>query len=116
MTSEFPTAELDVNNSPLNITFGTMSQLNTQDAIRNWKVQWSIDKYYWNDVLQYTVPDFAVDANKRVNQLPGSKFITVNLPDSALGLEKVYVRLVPTGNVDTKKYSAINYFAIRYNK
>ena len=113
---EFPTAELDVNNSPLNITFGTMSQLNTQDAIRNWKVQWSIDKYYWNDVLQYTVPDFAVDANKRVNQLPGSKFITVNLPDSALGLEKVYVRLVPTGNVDTKKYSAINYFAIRYNK
>ena len=114
--AEFPTADLTSENSPLNITFGTMNHLKKENAIRNWKVQWSSDKEEWNDVASYTVPDFAVDANRKVSQLPGTKFITVNLPDETLGLEKVYVRLVPTDNSYTSSiYNAINYFAIRYN-
>ena len=114
--AEFPTAELTEVNSPLNITFGTMNHLKKENAIRNWKIQWSEDKSDWRDVANYTVPDFAVDANRRVNQLPGTKFITVNLPDETLGLEKVYVRLVPTDEKYTSSiYNAINYFAVRYN-
>lgn len=114
--AEFPTADLTEANSPLNITFGTMNHLKKENAIRNWKVQWSSDKEDWKDVASYTVPDFAVDANRKVSQLPGTKFITVNLPDEVLGLEKVYVRLVPTDKSFTSSiYNAINYFAIRYN-
>ena len=115
--AEFPTADLTEANSPLNITFGTMNHLKKENAIRNWKVQWSADKEDWKDVSAYTVPDFAVDANRKVSQLPGTKFITVNIPDEALGLEKVYVRLVPTDKSFTSSvYNAINYFAVRYNK
>ncbi|MBR2856856.1 MAG: BACON domain-containing protein [Bacteroidales bacterium] len=114
--AEFPTADLTEANSPLNITFGTMNHLKKENAIRNWKVQWSSDKEEWNDVASYTVPDFAVDANRKVSQLPGTKFITVNLPDETLGLEKVYVRLVPTDkNFTSSIYNAVNYFAIRHN-
>ena len=115
--AEFSTEGLTAQNSPLNVTFGTMSKLKTLNAIRDWKVQWSADKVDWKDVTTYTVPDFAVDTNKNVNQLPGTKFITVNIPDEILGLPKAYVRLVPTGqNLDSALYNAINYFAIRYNK
>lgn len=115
--AEFPTADLTSENSPLNITFGTMNHLKKENAIRNWKVQWSADKEDWKDVSAYTIPDFAVDANRKVSQLPGTKFITVNIPDEALGLEKVYVRLVPTDKSFTSSvYNAINYFAVRYNK
>ena len=115
--AEFPTADLTSENSPLNITFGTMNHLKKENAIRNWKVQWSADKEDWKDVSAYTVPDFAVDANRKVSQLPGTKFITVNIPDEALGLEKVYVRLVPTDQSFTSSiYNAVNYFAIRHNK
>ena len=93
-----------------------MNHLKKENAIRNWKVQWSSDKEDWKDVSRYTVPDFAVDANKRVNQLPGTKFITVNLPDETLGLEKVYVRLVPEDkSISSSIYNAINYVSIRHN-
>ena len=113
---EFSTEGLTAQNSPLNITFGTMNKLKTPNAIRDWKVQWSADKLDWKDVTTYTVPDFAVDTDKKVNQLPGTKFITVNIQDEILGLQKAYVRLVPTGQgLDLALYNAINYFAIRYN-
>lgn len=113
---EFPTVGLTADNSPLNLTFGTMNHLKKENAIRNWKVQCSVDMVNWKDVAEYTVPDFAVDKNKRVNQLPGTKFITVNLPDDMLGKEKVFVRLVPVGEKFTASlYNAINYVAIRHN-
>lgn len=113
---EFPTSGLTAENSPLNITFGTMSHLKKENAIRNWTVECSLDKENWETVKKYTVPDFAVDKNRRVNQLPGTKFITVNLPDELLGAEKVYVRLVPEDKSYTSSlYNAINYVAIRHN-
>lgn len=113
---EFPTKELTAENSPLNITFGTMNHLKKENAIRNWTVQWSLDKKNWHTVQEYTVPDFAVDKNRRVNQLPGTKFITVNLPDEMLGADKVFVRLIPEAKEYTASiYNAINYVAIRHN-
>jgi hypothetical protein len=52
----------------------------------------------------------------------------MNLPDTMLGHEKVYVRLIPASasvgtsssyaggtKISTSAYNAINYFAIRYN-
>jgi hypothetical protein len=99
-------------------------------APRYWAVEYSVDGQNWseNPVLQYTVPDFVDKANRRVFQLPGTKYITVNLPDEFLGQDKVYVRLRPTstrggtaasyeGNtiIPSDRYNAINYVAIRYN-
>lgn len=113
---EFPTVGLTTANSPLNITFGTMNHLKKENAIRNWTIQCSLDKEEWRTVKNYTVPDFAVDKNRRVNQLPGTKFITVNLPDELLGAEKVYVRFVPENkSYSSSIYNAINYVAIRHN-
>ena len=114
--AEFSTAELDVTNYPLNVTFGTMNHLKKENAIRNWVVEWSEDKENWTKVCDYNVPDFAVDKNRKLNQLPGTKFITVNLPEETLGVERIYVRLMPAKKASSKDlYNAINYFAIRYN-
>ena len=81
-----------------------------------------------NPVAEYTVPDFVDKANRRVFQLPGIKYITVNLPDEVLGKERVYIRLRPTStkvgtattyeggsSISSSCYNAINYVAIRYN-
>lgn len=127
--AEFPTSGLTAANSPLNLTFGTMNHINSYGAPRYWNVECSTDGQLWTKVHEYTVPDFAGSANKKIYKLPGTKFITVNLPDSMLGQDKVYVRLVPSSlkvgtassydggsKITDSRYNAINYFAIRYNK
>lgn len=129
--TEFSTSELTAANSPLNITFGTMGSITLgPGAPRYWAVEWSEDGETWseNPVAEYTVPDFVDKANRRVFQLPGIKFVTVNLPDDVLGKERVYIRLRPTStkvgtattyeggsSVSSSCYNAINYVAIRYN-
>ena len=129
--TEFSTSELTSANCPLNLTFGTMGSITLgPGAPRYWAVEWSEDGETWaeNPVLEYTVPDFVDKANRRVFQLPGTKFITVNLPDELLGKDRVYVRLRPTSTkcgtassyegsttLVSSCYNAINYVAIRYN-
>lgn len=129
--TEFSTSELTVANSPLNLTFGTMGSITLgPGAPRYWAVECSVDGQKWSEtpVLQYTVPDFVDKANRRVFQLPGTKYITVNLPDELIGKDKVYVRLRPTSTrggtaasyegsttIPSDRYNAINYVAIRYN-
>ena len=129
--TEFSTSELTAANSPLNLTFGTMGSITLgPGAPRYWAVECSLDGQYWDEtpVMQYTVPDFVDKANRRVYQLPGTKYITVNLPDNLLGNEKVYVRLRPVStkggkgssyegstSIPSSCYNAINYVAIRYN-
>ena len=127
--AEFSTADLTTANSPLNVTFGTMNHINSIGAPRYWKMECSVDgKQTWIHVGNYTVPDFVYTASLKTYQLPGTKFITMNLPDSALGASKVYVRLIPASaavgtsssyaggtKISTSAYNAINYFAIRYN-
>ena len=128
--TEFSTSELTEANSPLNLTFGTMGSITLgPGAPRYWAVECSVDGQNWseNPVLQYTVPDFVDKANRRVFQLPGTKYITVNLPNEFLGKDKVYVRLRPTSTrggtaasyegsttIPSDRYNAINYVAIRY--
>ena len=128
---EFPTSELTVANSPLNLTIGTMGSITKgPGAPRYWVVQWSEDGENWseNAIDEYTVPDFVNKANRLVNQLPGTKYITINLPDEMLGKDKVYVRLKPKNasvgkgttydggtSIVSSCYNAINYVAIRYN-
>ena len=128
---DFSTSGLSsANNSPLNLTFGTMNSITKgPGAPRYWLVQWKTKDGDWEDVMEYTVPDFVDKANRRVYQLPGTKFITVNLPDEAIGQERIYIRLKPknattgaassyNGGTSIKSgcYNAINYVAIRYNK
>lgn len=99
-------------------------------APRFWKVECSLNGTVWSKVADYTVPDFPAASSRRVWQLPGTKYITVNLPDNMIGREEVYVRLIPSenkagnassyvasgNNIGETSYNAINYFAIRYNK
>ena len=129
--AEFSTKDLSAGNAPLNLTFGTMNHIENVGAPRFWIVQCKPEGGQWQDVCDYSVPDFVNPKGPRVYQLPGTKYITVNLPDSMLAAEKVYVRLLPNkdkllaGTATTYSgdktpvascYNAINYFAIRYNK
>lgn len=131
--AEFSTKDLTAANSPLNLTFGTMNHIENVGAPRFWKVQYKLEGGQWQDVVGggYSVPDFVNPKGPRVYQLPGTKYITVNLPDAVLSAEKVYVRLLPNKEKllagtatsysddktpDASRYNAINYFAIRYNK
>ena len=125
---EFSTAGLTEDHKPLNLTFGTVASITKGPGLpRYWIVQWCDDGNTWKDVHEYTVPDFVNSANLRVFQLPGIKYITVNLPDEILGKEKVYVRLKPKdtkvggasyddgSTIASDAYNGINYVAIRYN-
>ena len=129
--AEFSTKNLSSANSPLNLTFGTMNHIGSLGAPRYWKVQCRVDGGNWQPACEYSVPDFYYSKGPRVYQLPGTKYITVNLPDSMLSADKVYVRLIPdadrllaatadsyagTDKITSSSYNAINYFAIRYNK
>ena len=126
---EFSTAGLTEDNKPLNLTFGTVASITKGPGLpRYWIVQWCDDGKTWKTVHEYTVPDFVNSANLRAFQLPGIKYITVNLPDEILGKEKVYVRLKPKdtkvggasyddgAKIESVAYNGINYVAIRYNK
>lgn len=104
---------------------------------RFWKAEWSLtgdmdNEADWNYITSYTVPDMVVWANTLLSQCPGYKAIDVELPLTLLGKENVYIRLMPENNkasngaswvdkgatisVKGDATSAMNYFAIRYNK
>ncbi len=127
---EFSTENLDTDNSPLSIQFGTMNHIGYFGAPRYWAVEWSTDGINWNRVATYSVPDFPASNTRKVFQLPGTKYVSVNLPDNALGQPLVYVRLIPAmlgvgsdsvyfssgASFTSNRFNAINYFAIRYKK
>ena len=133
---EFSTEGLSAANSPLSVQFGTMNHIGYTGAPRYWSLDWSSDGTNWQRMRTFSVPDFPSANSRKVYHLPGTKYLSVNLPDAALGLEKVYVRILPTGSsgldantgigTDTAYYSnsafnsnrfnALNYFAVRCNK
>jgi hypothetical protein len=128
---EFSTEGLIAANFPLSVSLGAINGLGESvGAPRYWQLEWSIDNSEWTKFAEYTVPDFPIVYKKRPWQCPGYKMMTFNLPeDSALlGKEKVYVRMKPanqsagtfdtydTGTVTATAQSALNYFAVRYNK
>ena len=121
-----------------------ISVLNTQQnwyAPRFWKAEWSEvdsmdakDDAKWHLIGNYTIPDVSVWANTLYSSIVGYKTIDFELPLDILGKPAVYIRLVPVSDVcsngsdyandilinqpagDGAHASAIEYFAIRYNK
>ena len=133
----FPTTELTASNFPISVQFGAVNGqgegegANGVGAPRYWKVEYSTNNgSSWITAYEYTVPDFSVLYKKRVWQCPGFKMVTCTLPqdNELLGKDKVMVRLIPAstkagtmdsydgGSVNSTSKSALNYFAIRYNK
>lgn len=117
--------------SPLSVQLGTMGCIDGYGAPRYWVLEHSIDGKTWEESAEYTVPDFSYAVPKRFFQLPGTKYMTFNLPSKLKDQEKVYVRMRPDpekvlcGNassydggktINEKRYNAINYFAVRYKK
>lgn len=135
--AKFPTTGITSDNFPLSVQFGAINGqgegvgANGIGAPRYWKVEYSTNLgESWITAHEYTVPDFSVLYKKRVWQCPGYKMITCNLPfdNELLGKEEIRVRLIPAstkagtmdsydgGTVRPDGKSALNYFAIRYNK
>ena len=70
----------------------------------------------WTDVMEFTIPNVVAWTNTQLTQCPGFKPVNIQLPaDQLCGNEKVYIRLVPNSS-STSGASAMNYFAVRYNK
>ena len=125
---EFSTQGLSEAQGPVSVVFGTMNAINGYGAPRHWKAEYSLDGEVWYSICTYTVPDFVVAAAKKAYQLPGTKYIMFNLPESVKSVDKAYVRLVPAnkvagtadsyegGSVSSSRYNALNYLSIRYTK
>ena len=70
----------------------------------------------WTDVMEFTIPNVVAWTNTQLTQCPGFKPVDIPLPaDQLCDKEKVYIRLVPDSS-STSGASAMNYFAVRYNK
>lgn len=108
-----------------------LSVLNTSGGKcpNEWKAEWaeSKDAETWMHIADYNVPDIVRDAITESWQSPGYKPVDIRLPSEMLGKEKVYIRLTPRSRKGSSvvyldsdfsngSYSAMNYFAIRYNK
>lgn len=130
-TATFSTEGLTESNLPLSVQFGAFNGLGQSiGAPRRWRLEYSVDGREWTAVEDYTVPDFPVLSNRKAWQCPGPKYISITLPRDSrlLGRDEVMVRLRPyadkAGNADSYdggtivggKETAMNYFAIRYNK
>ena len=85
------------------------------------------DAETWTHIADYNVPDIVRDVITEPWQSPGYKPIDIRLPSTMLGKEKVFIRLMPKSRKGSSvvyldssfsngSYSAMNYFAIRYNK
>lgn len=127
----FSTAGLTAANFPVSVQFGAENGMGESiGAPRYWTVEYSVDGKTWKPVADYTVPDFPMISNKKIWQCPGFKYMTFNLPEDSAILDKdeVKIRLRPRsdnaatadsydgGKTVSSVQSALNYFAIRYNK
>jgi len=124
---EFSTA--DITGSHLSVQLGAMHQHDVVGCPRYWAIEWSTDAESWKLLKEYTVPDYIMVGNPRVWQYAGPKYVTATFPSDAdiWGKDKVYVRLRPSadiagtedsysgGTIVSTRYSALNYFSVRYN-
>lgn len=150
----FCTSDYTPANAPLSVNLGLSSAYGDDTgAPRYWYLTYSTDKVNWHYVTAdsyasetwvdltakgtdytYTIPDFPLVASKRQYNLPGNKYVSVNLPSNAdvWGKETVYVRLHPAKDVSgyngasavsydsaqivNNRRSCINYAGIRCQK
>lgn len=119
----------DINGSYMSVQLGAMHKHDIVGCPRYWAIEWSTDKSDWKLVKEYTVPDYIMVGNPQVWQYAGPKYVTATFPAGAdvWNKDKVYIRLRPASNaagteesydggtIVSSHYSALNYFAVRYN-
>lgn len=132
----------DASKAPLSIALGVSNAYGDDTgAPRYWTLAWSTDKVHWTPVYapgkdySYTIPDFPIISSQKQYNLPGNKYICINLPKNAdvWGKEYVYIHLFPAkdlsgynGASDGVSYdgtticnnrrSCLNYVGIRCQK
>lgn len=150
----FSTEGYGASNAPLSVNLGVSSGYGDDTgAPRYWTLAYSTDKVNWTAVDElsydgeswrddtakgvnytYTIPDFPLLSSKKQFNLPGNKYISINLPSSAniWGKELVYVRLYPamdlsgsnssaavsydSATITNSRRSCLNYVGIRCKK
>ena len=117
-TVDINTSVLSAQVSMLNTYSGSPTKLRVQylvpsDPSAELDDLWGL---VWTDVMEFTIPNVVAWTNTQLTQCPGFKPVNIQLPaDQLCGKEKVYIRLVPNSS-STSGASAMNYFAVRYNK
>ena len=150
----FSTAGLSASMAPLSITIGVSNAYGDDNgAPRYWMLSWSDDKTVWHPVTAssyvsepwvddtakgedytYTIPDFPIISSQRQYNLPGNKYVSINLPSSATvwGKEMIWIRLYPAmdksgdsgvggvsydaAGICNNRRSCLNYVGIRCQK
>lgn len=127
----------DINTDQLSMQFSCMQgRAQENQCPIFWQARWSTERDFtddskWHHIGDYTVPEWPNYSNFHEWTLPAYKQINMKLPLEMLGQEHVYVRLSPRSirtstasrwdAIEIPKPtepggSAIEYFAIRYNK
>lgn len=120
----------DIATEHLSMQVSLMNRSSTCRTPRYWKAEWSADGSDFVKFAEFTVPDIGVWANTLPSQALQYKPMDFPLPLEMLGRNNVTIRLSPANHVgsDGQGYantqfawmenchSAMNYFAIRYNK
>lgn len=117
-TADINSDVLSAQVSMLNTYSGSPTELRVQYLVPE-NPETALDELWgltWTDVMEFTVPNVVAWTNTKLSQCPGFKPVDIPLPaDQLCGKEKVYIRLVPN-SASTSGASAMNYFAVRYNK
>ena len=117
-TADINSTVLSAQVSMLNTYSGSPTKLRVQylvpeDPSVDLDDLWGAD---WTEVMEFTIPNVVAWTNTQLTQCPGFKPVDIPLPAGELcDKEKVYIRLVPNSS-STSGASAMNYFAVRYNK
>ncbi len=133
----FSTAGVSTGKISMQVSVMNMDQ--SYYSPRYWKAEWSLvsdqsakSDSKWHLIGNYTVPDVSTWSNTLYSSTVGFKQINFTLPQEILGHDNVYVRLCPANDLCSdgadyanahikdkesgKAVSAIEYFAVRYNK
>lgn len=133
----FSTAGISTGQISMQISVMNMDQ--SYYSPRYWKAEWSLvpdqsakSDSQWHLIGNYTVPDVSTWSNTLYSSTVGFKQINFSLPQEILCHENVYIRLRPVNDLCSSgadyadatmkekesglSVSAIDYFAIRYNK
>ena len=139
---ELSTEDFTSASAPLSVALGVSSAYGDDTgAPRYWTLAWSTDKVHWNPVYApgkdytYTIPDFPIISSQKQFNLPGNKYICINLPKSAdvWGKEHLYIHLFPAKDISgyngaaggvsydgttiyNNRRSCLNYVGIRCQK
>jgi len=133
-----------ISTNHLSMQISVMNTQQTWYSPRFWKAEWAYTDAQdaahdseWHLIGEYTVPDVSVWSNTLYSSIVAYKYVNFELPLEILDQDNVYIRLVPTSDLcsDGADYanarlkdhssgtalsanhaSALEYFAIRYNK